>query len=40
MPWPYPDPYQLDTIDNCKRYWSYESAFPDYDVITNYNLRG
>jgi predicted O-methyltransferase YrrM len=39
MPWPYPDSYRVDTIENCKRYWSYESPFPDYDVIANYNLR-
>jgi hypothetical protein len=30
---------RLNAINECKRCWSYESPFPDYDIIEQKNLK-
>ena len=46
MPWPFnvdennkSSKERLDAIKECKRCWSYESPFPDYDIIEQKNLK-
>ena len=45
MPWPYNidengiSHERLSAIKKCKKYWNYESPFPDYNIIEQYNLK-